>query len=70
MNEELKNLIQEKCCAIAIQHAEIIETNCKEVCAKFNCHPKDLIIEYHTNFEIIINIKAVHFKIENKFIIG
>lgn len=70
MNNELKNLIQKKACEISNKHAEIIEQHCKSVCENFNFKPEELIIEYHSNCEIIIKVKLDHFEINNQFIIN
>lgn len=59
--------IQKICNNIARKHAEIIENECKIVCAKYNCDASDLIIEYHDHTHIKINAKGSHFTIENVY---
>jgi len=62
------SIIEEKANKIAKQHIEILELECKRICEKYNCSPKDLIIEYHSNTQIKINVKAINFEIMNQFI--
>lgn len=63
----MNQIIQDKVNELAKQHIEILEQECKKVCNKFNCNADDLIIEFHANTEIIIQVKASHFTITNKF---
>lgn len=66
---ELNKLIQEKSKELAMKHAEIIEKECEEAILRFKCLPEELIIKYHSDASIEINVKASHFKISNEFIV-
>lgn len=61
------NIIDDKVMELSLKHAKIIEDECKKACEKFNCKPEDLIIEYHGNTQIKINVRASHFEITNHF---
>lgn len=63
-------MITEKSKELALQYAEILETRCKYLCEKYSITPDQLIIKMFINNEIRIDIKGVHFKIENEFTIG
>lgn len=65
----MSNLIEQKAKEIASKHALIIELECIKVCEKFKVEPNELIIEYHSNSEIKINVKGANFSITNDFII-
>ncbi len=63
----MNNLVEEKAKEMAAKHAAIIEQQCILACEKFNCLAEDLIIEYHGHLDIMINVKASHFRITNIF---
>ena len=67
MKSELDILIECKTQEMAFAHAKILEDQCQLVCARFNCEPTDLILEYSTNAEISIQVKATRIKIDNVF---
>lgn len=62
----MSELIEKKVKEIAEKHARIIEFQCEKACKEFNISPEQLIIEYHSNAEILI--KASYFKIVNNFV--
>ncbi len=66
----LNYLIEEKTKEIARKHAEIIERECEQAILRYKCLPEELIIKYHADTSIEINIKASHFKISNEFVIN
>jgi hypothetical protein len=61
--DQIENLSR----TLARKHAEIIENECQAVMHKFNCHPEDLIIEYHDNTHIFIKVKGSEFVIQNLY---
>jgi hypothetical protein len=66
-------IISEKINKLAMKaakfHCETIENECKKVCEKFNCDPKDLIIEYHDRSIIKIKILGSEYSIKSVYTI-
>ena len=67
---DIQKMIIEKSKELAKRHAEIVENECKSLCEKYNITTDNLIIKYHINNEIEIDVKGVHFQITNEFVIN
>jgi len=69
MIDSISEMVNKKCIELAKKHAEIIESECKLICEKFNCAPSDLELEYNDKMQITIKINASRLVVEHKFIV-